>query len=239
VEGRENLQDCPDPAIFAFNHNSSFETILVPTALIYLRDGRRLGFVVDWMFGRLPLVGWVIRQTDPIYVYNKPSTLPFLNQIRAGQTRGNVTDACIKRLEEGASIGIFPEGTRNPDPCRLLRGRSGIGHIALRAGVPVVPIGIDFPARLRLGRNPHLGKIVLRIGRPLHFITENTVFNQISGDPTLSEQSLKQLSLYMDRRITHRVMEELAILSGKSYPFTAPVLPPEANLSAAFNLYNS
>jgi hypothetical protein len=39
VDGAERLAEVPDPAIFAFNHLSSYEAIAVPPAMILLRAG--------------------------------------------------------------------------------------------------------------------------------------------------------------------------------------------------------
>lgn len=51
IENPENLTIPEDPFIIAMNHNCSFETILVPAFLIYLRQGRNFCTVSDWMFG--------------------------------------------------------------------------------------------------------------------------------------------------------------------------------------------
>ena len=47
----------------------------------------------------------------------------------------------LEVLGRGDAFGIYPEGTRSRDG-RLYRGRTGVAHLALTAGVPVVPVGI-------------------------------------------------------------------------------------------------
>ena len=50
-------------------------------------------------------------------------------------------DLALGVLREGGAFGIYPEGTRSRDG-RLYRGRTGVAHLALTAGVPIVPVGL-------------------------------------------------------------------------------------------------
>jgi putative phosphoserine phosphatase/1-acylglycerol-3-phosphate O-acyltransferase len=47
----------------------------------------------------------------------------------------------VERLKSGTSIAIAPEGTRSPTP-RLNRFKKGAFHLAMQAGVPLVPVVI-------------------------------------------------------------------------------------------------
>jgi putative phosphoserine phosphatase/1-acylglycerol-3-phosphate O-acyltransferase len=47
----------------------------------------------------------------------------------------------VDRLKSGTSIAIAPEGTRSPTP-RLNRFKKGAFHLAMQAGVPLVPVVI-------------------------------------------------------------------------------------------------
>jgi 1-acyl-sn-glycerol-3-phosphate acyltransferase len=49
---------------------------------------------------------------------------------------------CERQLRAGSSILMFPEGTRSTDG-RMREFRGGAFLLALRAGVPVVPIVLD------------------------------------------------------------------------------------------------
>jgi 1-acyl-sn-glycerol-3-phosphate acyltransferase len=217
------LASVQDPVIFCFNHNSSFETLLVCSYLMYARTGRPASFLIDWMYGYLPLIGSLTRVIDPIYVYNKPAKIPWLNRYR--KRNHNAFQECVNRLNTGVSIAIFPEGTRNRNPHALRRARKGIGSIVLETDVPVFPIGIDFPGRRRGSDIPKLGTVILRMGNSLHF-TEEARLHRINGDSGLQPGRRKRVQAFLQAKITHAIMMELASLSGKTYPFRPPT-PPE------------
>jgi 1-acyl-sn-glycerol-3-phosphate acyltransferase len=168
VEGARRLAEIEDPAIFAFTHHNAYEALLAPAALIALRNGRAVRFLVDWMYLELPLAGALIRRGEAIPVYRKAARWRWRERVRLQGLRGTSSaDRALAALSLGTSVGVYPEGRRNADPWRLAPIRQGAAVLALRSGAPLVPIGIDFPARHRLGRIPRLGRMVLRIGEPL------------------------------------------------------------------------
>ena len=60
-------------------------------------------------------------------------------------------DTALEVLGRGEAFGIYPEGTRSRDG-RLYRGRTGVAHLALTAGVPVVPVGLTGHREAPAGR---------------------------------------------------------------------------------------
>ncbi len=204
VEHPERLTAAPEPAIFALNHSNAFEALLAPAALIWLRRGRPVHFLADWMYLHLPAVGWLLRQGEPIPVWGKPARWRLGETLRRARCRVPVLDTCLERLAAGGSLGIYPEGTRNADPHRLLPGRRGLGEMVLRSAAPVVPVGIRFPAAQRLGRVPRLGRLVLSPGEPIDFSAERAAAMEAAG-PARREAA---------HRIVDRVMDELARLAG-------------------------
>ncbi|TNJ40374.1 1-acyl-sn-glycerol-3-phosphate acyltransferase [Chlorobaculum thiosulfatiphilum] len=229
VEGTGRLvRNASSPCIYAFNHNNVFESLFVPVLLIWLLGGERVSFVIDWMFGRLPLVGWLMKQIDPIYVWHKRSTWAFLERRRVKAASSSSRDECVRRLRAGASIGIFPEGTRNGDPFRLLKARPGIGSIALESGVPVIPVGIEFIAARRRGRMPLVGKIALRFGEPMRFERHRASVAASGGDRALRRRVAGE--------IADEVMLAISSLCGKSYPYTEsepePILTLKPSMEA-------
>lgn len=76
----------------------------------------------------------------------------------------------LEVLGRGEAFGIYPEGTRSRDG-RLYRGRTGVAHLALTAGVPVVPVGLRDTEKLQpVGSNlPRLVRVTLDFGPPIDF----------------------------------------------------------------------
>jgi 1-acyl-sn-glycerol-3-phosphate acyltransferase len=73
-------------------------------------------------------------------------------------------------LGRGEAFGIYPEGTRSRDGL-LYRGRTGVAQLALTAGVPVVPVGLQGTQEIQpIGhRFPRRAKVTVRFGEPIDF----------------------------------------------------------------------
>jgi len=77
-------------------------------------------------------------------------------------------DTALEVLGRGEAFGIYPEGTRSRDG-RLYRGRTGVAHLALTAGVPVVPVGLRGTERLQPvgARLPRITHVEVAFGEPI------------------------------------------------------------------------
>lgn len=111
-------------------------------------------------------------------------------------------DLCVDVLREGRAFGIYPEGTRSPDG-RLYKFRTGVARIALRSGVPVVPVGLVGTDRVQPPGSKlwHLSPVGVHFGAPLDF----------SGRAE-DERSARKL-----REITEQVRRAVQSLSGQEY----------------------
>jgi len=216
ADGLENLSTEKSASIYAFNHNNSLEALMVPAFLIYHLGGRTVSFVVDWMYGRIPVLGSVMNMTDPVYVFNKRCTIPWIEARRPSLPTENTVERCSRKLRSGCSIGIFPEGRRNRNPQTLERGKPGIGHIALQTGAAVVPVGIDFICRRAKQKIPLLGRTIIRIGRPLLFSRQSEAYQAFRNEAGGSNQQNAEKNR-MAADVTNEIMRSLAELSGKSY----------------------
>ncbi len=230
VEQNENLIKAPRPIIFAYNHNNYYETLLLCSYLMNRWRREKISFLVDWMYGNLPMVGWFLQGMQPVYVYTKRARWEFLNRKKAAPQQ-NIIFECLDRLQQGCSLGIFPEGTRNRNPFLLKRGRRGVGEIALRSQTPVLPVGIDFPGRENRGKIPRFGKIIFRFGEPLYFPEEIATWDKADQDKNLAPQWRERVRVCLCSQITYRIMGELAKLSGKRYPFRQPQVLAELQCS--------
>ena len=111
-------------------------------------------------------------------------------------------DIALDVLGRGEAFGIYPEGTRSRDG-RIYRGRTGVAHLALTSGAPVVPVGLSGTEHLQpVGSTlPRLARVTVRFGAPLRFE------GRYDGVPTGRAR----------REVTDVVMNEIQKLSGQEF----------------------
>ena len=151
VEGLEKL-DPRRSYVLVANHLSYMDTPLVLASIpLEFRFFAKQGLF------HIPFLGWHLRRAGH---------LPVL--------RGDAR-ASLKSLTHGArliherslSALLFPEGGRSP--AELREFKEGAAYLAIKAGVPAVPIGIDGTrAVLKIGSYiVRPGEVRLRIGDPI------------------------------------------------------------------------
>jgi 1-acyl-sn-glycerol-3-phosphate acyltransferase len=88
----------------------------------------------------------------------------------------------IARLEAGNILLVFPEGTRTRNGA-IGPMKSGVGTLAQRAAVPIVPVLIEgaFEAWPKGALLPRLGRIRVTFGKPLPSVTEENVGERLRG----------------------------------------------------------
>jgi putative phosphoserine phosphatase/1-acylglycerol-3-phosphate O-acyltransferase len=124
VTGKENLWS-DRPAVFVFNHQSSIDVAVIGSLI--RRDLTGVAKQEAARDPRFAPIGYVV---DIVYV----------DRSNSGQARAALEPA-VERLKTGTSIAIAPEGTRSPTP-RLGPFKKGAFHLAMQAGVPIVPVVI-------------------------------------------------------------------------------------------------
>jgi 1-acyl-sn-glycerol-3-phosphate acyltransferase len=123
--------DWSKPHIFVMNHQSMFD---IPAAFIAIPANIR--FVAKHVLKYVPFLGWYMWATGMIFVDRS-------NRARAVAS----LDLAGKRIREGANILAYPEGTRTKDGS-ILPFKKGPFVVALKAGVPIIPVAIDGSGKL-------------------------------------------------------------------------------------------
>jgi 1-acyl-sn-glycerol-3-phosphate acyltransferase len=155
VEGLAHLPD-RGPYLVAANHHNYLDGVVlgcaVPPAIAFL--------VMPRVWRATPLHPFFHRRIGSIPVD--------LDRPDPGALR-----RALDALAAGRVVGIFPEGPFSVRG-RLERGLPGVGLLALRSGVPVVPVGIRGTYEALAGRRFYLPRrrpFVVRFGPPRRFTT--------------------------------------------------------------------
>ncbi len=113
-----------EPFVAVCNHESLADILLVGT----------LPFDMKWLskaqIARIPILGWMMWMAGDIIV----------NRTDA-RSRGESYDRMVSWISRGASIMIFPEGTRSRTG-DLLPFRNGAFRLALETGRPIQPLAV-------------------------------------------------------------------------------------------------
>jgi 1-acyl-sn-glycerol-3-phosphate acyltransferase len=151
VEGAENCRD-EQPCIFASNHQSQTD---IPALQGYFLANFR--WLAKKELFQVPIWGTAMRRAGYIPVDRSH-----------GRQAMKSLDEAARRIAEGTSVLIFPEGTRSKDGT-LLPFKAGALLLAIKAGVPLVPVAIS-GSRHVLPKGKLLirpGTITIRMGKPI------------------------------------------------------------------------
>jgi 1-acyl-sn-glycerol-3-phosphate acyltransferase len=149
--------------LFVANHPSATDPFL-----IHLLSSQQLSVLITQSAFDFPLLGWYMRWTRQIPVV-------------AGQGEVALDHAC-RNIDSGRSVAIFPEGDISPQKGGFHPPRTGAARLALRTGIPVIPVGIYLPRekshciKSRLTGKQTVGYWYLRgpysvtLGQPMQFL---------------------------------------------------------------------
>jgi 1-acyl-sn-glycerol-3-phosphate acyltransferase len=151
VEGLENIHG-KGPFIFMSNHQGSYD--------IFVLLGH-LPFQFKWLVKKelfsIPFFGWAMAAAGYISIDRKGTreTVEAMNQ-------------AARRIREGMSVVIFPEGSRSPDGS-IQPFKKGGFTLAIKSRVPIIPMAISGSREImpkdRLTASS--GEIRIRIGSPI------------------------------------------------------------------------
>jgi 1-acyl-sn-glycerol-3-phosphate acyltransferase len=148
IVGRENLP-ATGGVVLAGNHVSHADPVL-----LWSKSPRPVHFMTKSEMWDSAVLGWFL---DRFWAF----------PVRRGLADRTAIARATEYLSAGEPIGIFPEGTLNPDG--TIEPKGGAAFIALRSAVPIVPVGIAgtdriMPAGARMMRFP---KVVISFGSPI------------------------------------------------------------------------
>ncbi len=149
--GTENLPR-EGGVIIATNHMSRIDTLM-----LFINPARTdvTALVAD-KYQEYPIFKWILDTGGIIWLDRQNADFGALR-------------AAVEVLKKGVALGIAPEGTRS-DTAQLGEGKPGTVLVALRANVPIVPVGIAgtevFFAKALTLRRP---KVTLSFGKPFTF----------------------------------------------------------------------
>lgn len=140
------------PFILMANHQSYLDVLA-----LYSASPRIFGFIAKKQLFSVPFFGGVMRADGCVPIDREQRKQAF-DSVRAAAAQ----------VAAGATIAVFPEGTRSPGD-RIAPLKKGPFHLAQLAGVPVVPVGIRGTAALMPRSNTRLlpGVVEVHVGVPI------------------------------------------------------------------------
>ena len=137
------------PYLVCANHQTVLDVVFLAATL----KRQQPNFMAKAELFKVPVLGWLVRK---------------LGAFPVSRGRGDVgaVKHAIDLLENGRSVGMFPQGTRCPDrepqDCPV---KFGAGLIAARSGVQVLPVHI----KMKNYRWKFLRRVTVIIGEPIPF----------------------------------------------------------------------
>ena len=173
VRGRENILG-EGSVLIVSNHIS-----LVDIPLLGISFGRKVIFMAKKELFRFRFLNYFMRILGSFPVHR-------------GRLDREALRQSLQVLADGMALVIFPEGTRS-NSARLRPAFSGSALVALRSGVPVLPVGIAGTEKFKsVGGMLRRPQVTVNIGRPFYL-------PPINSRPTKVE--LAKLADFIMRRI--------------------------------------
>lgn len=158
VHGLERIAQLEGPALFVANHTSHLDTLVVLRALP-AEWRRRIAVAAarDYFYSHAVVGAMVGLGVGAFPLARGADVRPLLDQ-------------CARLQERGWSTLLFPEGTRSTTG-EIGPLKHGAGLIALKLGLPVVPIRTRglFDVLPKGRRLPRPGRVTVHVGAPLDF----------------------------------------------------------------------
>ena len=196
VIGRHNIPRT-GAYLLAPIHRSNIDTPL--TATVTRRRIRFMGKDSLWKIGPL---GWIMSALGAF-------------PVTRGTADREALKRCIAVLEQGEPLVLFPEGTRQSGP-RVMPLFDGAAYVAVKAGVPIIPIGIGGSERVmpKGSKMIYPRKCVVVVGEPI--MPGATSVDRKEGD-RLARSSVKDVTERLSTDL-QRLFDEAQLLAGSPNP---------------------
>lgn len=150
IRGKENILQ--GPCLFVANHQSYFDVPIIVTLA-----KSPMGFVAKKQLGEIPFFGVWIKRTRSLFL-DRDNTREAIRTIGEG----------VKLLQEGHSLGLFPEGTRSKGG-PVGEFKKGSLKLGTKSGVPIIPVTIDGAAKI-LEETGRLKKahVIVTVDKPIY-----------------------------------------------------------------------
>ena len=207
ITGVEHLQHLETPCVIVGNHNSTLETAVLPAIIQPILP---VTFVVKQSLIDYPVFKHIMRARHPIAVTQTDPRHDLKTMLLEG----------ARRIENGVSVVVFPEGRRSPVFDQARFNTIGV-KLAHRAGVPIIPMALYTNAwALGRGRLNDFGRI-----DPAHKV------RFAFGEPLMVEgRGVNENRVLVDFIARH--LETWRLEDGRKAPSPAELLPAPAGIES-------
>ncbi len=151
ITGEENIPE--GSCVFVGNHQGNFD-VLVLAGYIH----KPIGFIAKKELETFPLVSYWMKQQHSVFM-DREDPRDSVRAILEG----------TENLKKGYCMAIYPEGTRSKGP-EMGEFKKGAMKLALKAGVPIVPLTINGTYKMfetQNGRKTKPVQVDLVISKPI------------------------------------------------------------------------
>ena len=143
ITGEENKTKAGENSgfIICANHVNFLDAVAV---VVFSKE--KIRFIGKYDLAKVGIIRWLEHLFDVIPIKRNTQDLEAMKR-------------CLKALKNGEILGIFPEGTRK-GMAKNQKVKNGAAFMAIRSGVPVVPVGIS-------GDFKPFGKVKIKYGEPI------------------------------------------------------------------------
>jgi 1-acyl-sn-glycerol-3-phosphate acyltransferase len=176
------------PFLITSNHASHLDPPLVGSHI-----SKQMRFFARKSLWNNRLIGWWLDQVETIPVERDSGDVGAIKRV-------------LQALKEDRAVVLFPEGTRSPDG-RLQKPKAGVGLMACKTGVPVVPCRVynSFEA---FGK----GRLIPRFGTPVTIVFGPPIPASVYDEPTAGKARYELAAQRIMDRIAALPMPHYAVI---------------------------